>query len=123
LKSEEVAEGNSGVERVICDVFFPLTMNPGTLNIEHRTLNIEGVSPCTLRLLSPALSSLGEEREEAGAAFLVHGRNARIVRGILIPAMTMNPGSAGPASEDKKFAAETAALPGNPDPQQFCPTF
>jgi hypothetical protein len=44
-----------------------LPINPGTSNIEHRTLNIEGVSPFTLRLLSP----LGEEREKAGAAFLV----------------------------------------------------
>jgi hypothetical protein len=31
--------------------------------IEHRTPNVEGVAPCTLRLLSPALSSFGEERE------------------------------------------------------------
>jgi len=48
-------------------------MNRGTSNIELRTLNVEGISPCTLRLLSPALSSFGEEREEAGAAFLVQG--------------------------------------------------
>jgi hypothetical protein len=40
-------------------------------------------SPCTLRLLSPALSSFGEEREEAGAAFLDDGFNAQICRGIL----------------------------------------
>jgi hypothetical protein len=29
------------------------------------------ISPCTLRLLTPALSSFGEEREDAGAASTV----------------------------------------------------
>src|SRR6185312_2288766 len=38
-------------------------MNSGTSNIEHPTPNIEGDFPCTLRLLTPPLSSFGEERE------------------------------------------------------------
>ena len=44
------------------------------------------ISPCTLMLLSPALSSFGEEREKAGAIFKVQAFNARIVvRENLIP--------------------------------------
>src|SRR5579864_8561597 len=35
------------------------------------------IFPCTPRLLTPALSSFGEEREKAGATFVVQGRNAR----------------------------------------------
>jgi hypothetical protein len=50
-------------------------------------MNLRGelLSPCSLRLLTPALSSFGEEREKAAATFAVQGFNARIVRGILSP--------------------------------------
>ena len=41
------------------------------------------ISPCTLELLTPALSSFSEEREQAGAALAVRGFNARVARGIL----------------------------------------
>jgi len=45
----------------------------------HLTTNPAGkqtkVSPCALRLLTPTLSSFGEEREKAGAAFKVQGFN------------------------------------------------
>jgi len=50
------------------------------------------ISPCALRLLTPALSSFGEEREKAGATFVVQGRNARMAWGIFIP--TLSPTSA-----------------------------
>jgi hypothetical protein len=52
-----------------------LTMNPRRKDTK--------ISPCTLRLLTPALSSFSEEREKAGAMFVVRGFIARIVRGIL----------------------------------------
>jgi hypothetical protein len=81
-KGKVLPNGESVSGGVLIYSAFPLTPVSGTLNTEHRTLNIERVSPCTLRLLTPALSSFGEEREEAGAAFLVQGFNARILRGM-----------------------------------------
>jgi hypothetical protein len=44
-------------------VLFPLTPTLEKRNAERRTPNVNEISPCTLRLLTPALSSFGEERE------------------------------------------------------------
>ena len=70
-------------------------MEAETLNAERRTLNAEQASPpCTLMLLSPTLSSFGEEREKAGAIFEVLGFNTRIViRGNLSTALSPLPPS------------------------------
>jgi len=47
----------------------------GTSNSERRTLNAERSSPCSLRLLTPALSSFGEERETESSRVLRRFRN------------------------------------------------
>jgi hypothetical protein len=55
-----------------------------TSNGERRTLDIEGISPCTLRILSPALSSFSEEREtESGRIVRVFLRNCKRLYGML----------------------------------------
>ena len=45
---------------------------PGAVT-RKEPFEMEKISPCTLRLLTPALSSFGEEREKAVAKFVVQG--------------------------------------------------
>ena len=70
---------------VLCRKVFPMSPE------HHLPTNPPGkgtkISPFILRLLTPALSSFGEERENAGATFVVHGHNARMPRGILTPSL------------------------------------
>src|SRR6185503_7059492 len=69
--------------------FLPPPHEPGTSDIQHRTPDIEGISPGTLRLLTPALSSISEEREEARAVIRVQVFNARIDQDILTPSLSL----------------------------------
>jgi hypothetical protein len=59
----ETMEGESGVMSFYGWEHRTSNIEHRTSNIEHRTSNAEEVTPCALRLLTPALSSFGEERE------------------------------------------------------------
>src|SRR5262249_43943293 len=60
-------------------------VSPGALRLLSMNYPVKEtkISPCTLRLLTPALSSFSEEREQAGALSTVLEFNARIIRRIL----------------------------------------
>ena len=77
--------------RVKCRVPFPLPLNPATSNIQRRTPNIEGIAPCTLRLLTPSPLLLGEEREMTLAQQQVGFRVSmrEWFREILTPALSL----------------------------------
>jgi len=53
-----------------------------TSNVERRTLNTERNSPCSLRLLTPTLSSFGEEKETESRVLFWLRRFARIIGGV-----------------------------------------